>query len=43
MLPKAFEGEGGLIAVLRIRVFDQFWSEITSDKFPLDIWEDVSL
>ena len=43
MLPKAFKGKGGLTAVLRIRVFDQVWSEIPSDKFPLDIWEDVSL
>ena len=39
MLPKAFEGDGGLTAILRIRVFDQVWSEITFDMFALGIWK----
>ena len=41
MRPKAFEGDGGLTAVLRIRVLDQVWSEISFDMYAPDIWKYV--
>ena len=41
MRPKAFEGEGGLTAILRIRVLDQVWGEIAFDVYAPDIWKYV--